>query len=380
MNSKQIKIIFTGIIILFLIFVFIYTKSFEEFFFNETENLIVDINRKNNILLLGDNVESADRGNYIKSSEDLVISNQTINKNFKFNGFIFKISDFSNFKIGFKNPLEEELDFCYEILDNQLLNILEKNEKINIDFCSIESIKKCNFKKTSYSYTKQDYLGILFTENNIVYFSIKKDNEKKFIGNIIHKSIEKPNFPLKLCIENKINDILIQELYWTNNKYSSEPKKWSLEIQKSTDDDKMPPQESLSSEVGEEIKKEKKIFKLDKDKPWLKKIFIIEEFLDRESNLLNLTCITNMSENELKYLLDIYINIIIKIDNKERMLIIPHNIYTLTNNSEYDNKLVFELDINKYVKYLNYDISCKVELVRSKTIQEKNIISNIVTL
>ena len=82
----------------------------------------------------------------------------------------------------------------------------------------------------------------------------------------------------------------------------------------------------------------------------------------------------------MKFLKDIYICLIIKIDNTDRTLIIPHNKYDLTSKGEYENNLVFKLDISKYSDYFNYDISCKVELVRSKTIQDKNTISNIVKL
>ena len=87
-----------------------------------------------------------------------------------------------------------------------------------------------------------------------------------------------------------------------------------------------------------------------------------------------------MSETEMKFLKDVYINIIIKIDGEERILNIPYNKYIITSDQEYESKLVFKLDISKYVNYFNYDLSCKVELVRSKTIQNKNIISNIVKL
>jgi len=379
MNSKQTKIIFTGIIILFLLFVFIYTKSFEEFFFNETENLIVEINRRNNILLINDSVEVIDRGNLLHASDELIISNQVINKNYKFNGFIFKLSNFSNLKIGFKSQDNKDIDYHFNILGNRMLSIIENNKQIDIDFCSIESIKKCNFKKNTYSYNSEDYLGILFMEDNIIYFSIKS-NEKSYSGNIIHKSLEIPKFPLKLCILNDKNDNLIQELYWVNNKYSSEPNKWSLEILQNTEDNEMPPQETLTSEEKDEGENIKKIFKFDKDKPWIKKIFIIDHILNRNNNILNLTCITNMSETEMKFLKDIYINIIIKIDGEERILNIPYNKYIITSDREYENKLVFKLDISKYVNYFNYDLSCKVELVRSKTIQDKNIISNIVKL
>ena len=203
---------------------------------------------------------------------------------------------------------------------------------------------------------------------------------KKYLGNIIHKSLEKPKFPLNFCILNQKNDNLIQELYWVNNKYTSEPNKWSLEILKDTESNVLPPQETLSSEEKEEEKEENKTFKLNKETPWIKQIFIIEQFLDRNTNILNLTCITNMNENEMKLLKDIYINLIIRIDNKDRILVIPYNQYTFTSNEEYDSKLVFELDISKYVNYFSYELSSKVELVRSKTIQNKNIISNIVKL
>lgn len=382
MNSKQTKIIFTGIIILFLIFIFIYTKSFEEFFFNEIENLTVEISRKNNILLLGDSVEVIDRGNLLHASKNLIVSNQFINKNYKFNGFIFKLSDFSNLKIGFKSQDNEDIDYHFNILGNKMFSIIENNKQIDIDFCSIESIEKCNFKKNTYSYNSEDYLGILFTEDNIIYFSIKsnENNNKSYLGNIIHKSLELPKFPLNLCILNDKNDNIIQELYWVNNKYSSKTNKWSLEILQNTEDNELPPQETLTSEEKDEEENVKKIFKFDKDKPWIKKIFITGQDLDMNTNILNLTCITNMSETEMKFLKDIYINIIIKIDGEERILNIPYNKYIITSDQEYESKLVFKLDISKYVNYFNYDLSCKVELVRSKTIQNKNIISNIVKL
>ena len=381
MNTKQIKIIFTGIIILFLLFIFVYTKSFEEFFFNKLDSLSVEINRRNNILLLGDSVEVIDRGNFLQKSDKLIFSNQVINKNFKFNGFVFKLSDLSNLKIGLKNKKSKEIDYYYNILDNKIFNIIEKDAKINIDFCSIESIKKCNFKKNIYSINSENYLGILLSEDNIIYFSIKKnDDNTKYIGNIIHKSLEKPLFPINLCILNNKNNNLIQELYWVNNKYSSEPNKWSLEILKNTEEELLPPQETLTFEKEKEDNSIPKMFKLDKDKPWLKKLYIIEQSLNRETNTLNLICITNMSQIEMEFIKNIYINLLIMIDNKERTLILPNNEYVFTSDSEYESKLVFKIDISKYKNYFNYDLSCNIELVRSKTIQNKNVISNTVKL
>ena len=381
MSKSQIKIMFTGIIILVLIFIFIYFKSIEEYFNYEDERIKIKVSRRNNILWLGDNVNVIDKGTLLYPSEDLIISNQNINKNFKFNGFIFKPSnDLRNIDIGFKNLSDNKLNFYFRIFDNKLLSIYEYDKKIDIDFCLIERIEKCNFKTKNYSFNNDDYLGISLFENKIIYFSIKQKDKETYLGNIIHKSFNYINYPLNACIKNNKNENLLIETFWVNNINLEEKNKWSLEVLKVIEDDELPPQESLTLLEEEKENIEEKIFKLDKDKPWIKKIYIIEQFLNRDSKILNLTCITNLNEIEIKFLKDIYINLIIKIDNNLRNLVIPHNKYIFTSKRDYESNLIFKLDISKYSKYLNYDVSCKVELVRSKTIQDKNTISNIVKL
>ena len=88
------------------------------------------------------------------------------------------------------------------------LNIKNTNNFIqciqNIDLCLSTKLKKCLNKKNVYTYRDNELLGIMIDNDKINYLSINKtldsDNNINYIGNIIHKSIHIPNYPLKVDI------------------------------------------------------------------------------------------------------------------------------------------------------------------------------------
>ena len=140
----------------------------------------------------------------------------------------------------------------------------------------------------------------------------------------------------------------------------------------------MSPKESLSEDTEdiEEEDEEEIEYSLEGLEPWDKKIFIIDSEFNSETNILKLTTKTNMTEENIKYLKNILVNIVLSIDGIERTLSIPYEYKIIPNLNN------MEIDISKYSKYLLNlkKFSTYLELVRSDTIQEKNVISNMVII
>jgi len=198
-----------------------------------------------------------------------------------------------------------------------------------------------------------------------------------YIGNIIHKSIHIPNYPLKVARYNTKNDNLIDEANWITNSYDTDfiSNKWSVEVIDQYDYNKevLSPKESLSEDIEEGNNLEEvKEYSLENLEPWDKKIFITSSEFNPETNILKLKTITNMTDDNIKYLKNILVNIVLNIDGIERILSIPYY--------EYQIKPILttmEIDISKYSNYLLNlgEFRSYLELVRSDT-QNKNIISN----
>lgn len=391
-QTNKLKIIFTFIIILVLIFLFMYDKSLKEFFYS-TNKLEININRKNNILFLTDDLEKItqiNKGTFLMKHNKIFKSNEDINRNFKYNGFVFKPNvNLKNIKIGLHNDNDkkEEMSFYFDIKENKTFNIKEldfdNNYSIqNIDLCLSTELKKCLRKKNVYTYHDNELLGIMIDNDKINYLSINKtldsDNNVEYIGNIIHKSIHIPSYPLKVAVYNTKNDNLIDEAYWITNSYTADfiPNKWSVEVIEPSNYNKeeLPPKESLSEDI-EEVNnlEEEKEYSLENLEPWDKKIFITGSEFNSETNILKLGTKTNMTEDNIKYLKNVLVNIVLNIDGIERTLSIPYYEYQIK-----PNLTTMEIDISKYSNYLLNlgEFKSYLELVRSDTIQDKNIISN----
>lgn len=371
--------IFTFIIVIVVLFLLIYNKTLREFFNekNTIDDIEINVSLKNNILWTTNNLEnitSINKGTFFIKSKDLILSNENITRNFKYNGLIFKPNkNLENIKVGLFN---NNMTHYYDITQNNTFSIKElKEEEIqNIDFCSSSILKKCMNKNNLYNYNQNDYLGIMIHNNIVHYLTITKNlnnNETNYSGNVIHKSIHKPTYPLKICIINEKNDNMIDESYWLTNKFIGKPNKWSVNIidMNQYDNEPLPPKESLTEIIENKknnVKEEE--YSLDGLAPWDKKIFIIDSKFDINTYDLEFKTITNMTENNIKYLKEILINIVF---NKEKILSIPYKT---------DNNLnEIKMNLTKYQKYLQNikDFDIYIELVRSKNNVDKNIISNI---
>jgi len=278
------------------------------------------------------------------------------------------------------------MSFYFDIKENKTFNIKEldfdNNYSIqNIDLCLSTELKKCLKKKNVYTYHDNELLGIMIDNDKINYISINKtmdsDNNINYIGNIIHKSIHIPNYPLKVAIYNTKNDNLIDAAYWITNSYAADfiPNKWSVEVIDSYDYNKeeLPPKESLSEDTEDTNNlEEEKEYSLENLEPWDKKIFITSSEFNPETNILKLGTKTNMTEDNIKYLKNVLVNIVLNIDGIERTLSIPYYEYQIK-----PNLTTMEIDISKYSNYLLNlgEFRSYLELVRSDT-QNKNIISN----
>ena len=293
-----------------------------------------------------------------------------------------------NIKIGLynDNDKKDEMSFYFDIKENKTFNIKEldfdnKYSIQNIDLCLSTEVKKCLKKKNVYTYHDNELLGIMIDNDKINYISINKtmdsDNNINYIGNIIHKSIHIPNYPLKVSIYNTKNDNLIDAAYWITNSYAADfiPNEWSVEVIDSYDYNKeeLPPKESLSEDIEDTNNlEEEKEYSLENLEPWDKKIFITGSEFNSETNILKLGTKTNMTEDNIKYLKNVLVNIVLNIDGIERTLSIPYYEYQIK-----PNLTTMEINISKYSNYLLNlgEFMSYLELVRSDT-QDKNIISN----
>ena len=379
MDKKTFLYVFLSLLIL-VFFLLSYDKCRKEFF--KSNEIQINLNFKNNILWLSDNLENInqlDKGTLFKKTNELIYSNEKLYRNFNYSGFIFKPDmNTNNIKIGLKNNDKKNISFCYHIKDNNIFEILELdvNNKIksqNIDFCSVVNIDKCLNKKNNYKYNTDDYLGIMIDNDIVKYILITKkyiNNNISYIGNIIHKSVNKPVFPFQISVENKKNENFINESYWINNNTITN-NLWSVNIL----DTSKPMDMHVKKEiVGAptfyyEEDEEEKVYTLDNIPPWDKRIFIVG--YNFTNNLLKLKNITNLNETDIKFLKKMNINLVFNLDNQERILKIPYQI-------ENNNLTDIEINILNYQDKLinNNEFYVYIDIIRSDTIDEKNIISN----
>lgn len=360
---KSVKSMFTFIIILVILFLFMYSKSLSEFFYSDYNNNIeINLNLKNNILWLSDNLEDVtqlNKGTFIYKTNKVVHSNENITPNFKYSGLIFKPeSNLKNIKIGLKNKDKEFMSYCFDIKDNKTLQIVEDNTIQNINFCSIIPFKKCFMKKDIYQYNTNDFLGIII-DNNVINYLIIKENEGEFTGSIIHKSINMPVYPLQSNIINDQNDNLIEKSYWINNKYTYDSNAWIVEDKTLFEIPKLSPQITPEKPIEEEynlaiIPENLKLSNKNR-------ILIIDYELNED--ILKLKTINNLTENNIKYLRKIIVNLAYN----DKILSIPINQDVIDD---------IELNLAKYKNYLNNIMEVNIELIRSNIETNNNFISN----
>ena len=379
MDKKTFLYVFLSLLIL-VFFLLSYDKCRKEFF--KSNEIQINLNFKNNILWLSDNLENInqlDKGTLFKKTNELIYSNEKLYRNFNYSGFIFKPDmNTKNIKIGLKNNDKKNMSFCYHIKDNNIFEILEldennKTKSQNIDFCSVVNIDKCLNKKNNYKYNTDDYLGIMIDNDIVKYILITKkyiNNNISYIGNIIHKSVNKPVFPFQISVENKKNENFINESYWINNNTITN-NLWSVNILDTSKPMDMPDKKEIvdAPTFYYEEEEEEKVYTLDNIPPWDKRIFIVG--YNFTNNLLKLKNITNLNETDIKFLKKMNINLVFNLDNQERILKIPYQI-------ENNNLTDLEINILNYQDKLinNNEFYVYIDIIRSDTIDEKNIISN----
>nr|QDY52224.1 hypothetical protein 5_21 [Mimiviridae sp. ChoanoV1] len=379
MDKKTFLYVFLSLLIL-VFFLLSYDKCRKEFF--KSNEIQINLNFKNNILWLSDNLENInqlDKGTLFKKTNELIYSNEKLYRNFNYSGFIFKPDmNTKNIKIGLKNNDKKNMSFCYHIKDNNIFEILEldeinKTKSQNIDFCSVVNIDKCLNKKNNYKYNTDDYLGIMIDNDIVKYILITKkyiNNNISYIGNIIHKSVNKPVFPFQISVENKKNENFINESYWINNNTITN-NLWSVNVLDTSKPMDMPDKKEIvdAPTFYYEEEEEEKVYTLDNIPPWDKKIFIVG--YNFTNNLLKLKNITNLNETDIKFLKKMNINLVFNLDNQERILKIPYQI-------ENNNLTDLEINILNYQDKLinNNEFYVYIDIIRSDTIDEKNIISN----
>ena len=379
MDKKTFLYVFLSLLIL-VFFLLSYDKCRKEFF--KSNEIQINLNFKNNILWLSDNLENInqlDKGTLFKKTNELIYSNEKLYRNFNYSGFIFKPDmNTKNIKIGLKNNDKKNMSFCYHIKDNNIFEILEldvnnKTKSQNIDFCSVVNIEKCLNKKNNYKYNTDDYLGIMIDNDIVKYILITKkyiNNNISYIGNIIHKSVNKPVFPFQISVENKKNENFINESYWINNNTITN-NLWSVNILDTSKQMDMPDKKEIvdAPTFYYEEEEEEKVYTLDNIPPWDKRIFIVG--YNFTNNLLKLKNITNLNETDIKFLKKMNINLVFNLDNQERILKIPYQI-------ENNNLTDLEINILNYQDKLinNNEFYVYIDIIRSDTIDEKNIISN----
>ena len=379
-STDHIIGIFTFSIIMIILFLFMYNKSFNEFFnIKPMTKMELNLDLKNNILWLTDNLDNVtqlSKGTFLNKSEDLINSNEKITRNFKYSGFIFRPDkNLKNIKVGLYNKDidKEGMSYHFDIKENNTFNIVELNNNNytlqDIHFCSVVKLNQCMEQKDIYKYNQGDFLGIIIDNGTINYLIITV-NEGTYTGNIIHKSLNQPFYPLQPTIFNTENDNLIEESYWITNKYVGENYKWSVEVinNDSYDNEPLPPKESLTEEEEEvEVEVGGEILKLDGNNR------IIITNINYDNNILTLNTKNNLTITNIKYLKNILINIVFN----DKILSIPYTDYVDTLNID-----IIKIDLSNYEKYFinNDNVTVVIELVRSLKKQENNFISNTVKL
>ena len=378
-STDHIIGIFTFSIIMIILFLFMYTKSFNEFFNTKpVTSLEINLDLKNNILWLTDNLDNVtqlSKGTFLNKTNDLINSNEKITRNFKYSGFIFKPDrNLKNIKVGLynkdtdKDTDKDNMSYHFDIKENNTFNIVELNNNNytlqDIHFCSVVKLNQCMEQKDIYEYNQGDFLGIII-DNGTINYLIITENEGTYTGNIIHKSLNQPFYPLQPTIFNTKNDNLIEESYWITNKVG-EKNNWSIEVvnNDSYDNEPLPPKESLTEkEEEEEVEVDGEILILDGDKR------IIITNINYDNKILTLNTKNNLTTNNIKYLK----NILINIDFNDKILSIPYSNYVTTLNID-----IIKIDLSNYENYFinNDNIKVSIELVRSLKKQENNFISN----
>lgn len=377
-SNDNIKFIFTFMIIVLVFFLFMYNKSFNEFFSNQQSNSIeINLNLQDNILWLNedlDDLTQMNKGTFIYKSNNLVHSNESITKNFKYTGYVFKPDvNVKNLKIGLRSSqdVENQMSYYFDIKENNMFSLVEldregKYSNQDINFCSIVKIEKCKDKKDIYTYNQGDMLGIVIDDNVVNYLVISKgqNDNNQLNGTIIHKSINSPVYPLNAALINNRNDNLLSESYWITSKTTGIVDKWSVEIlnDEEFNEQNLPPKESLSEEETE-FKVDNKVYELDGK---TRIIITNHELKDYE---LSLTTRNNLTLNNIKYLKNILINVIFN----DKILSIPYPDYK--NNPNINN---ITIDLSRYENYFvkNKDVKVNIKLVRSLEKEENNFVSN----
>ena len=304
------------------------------------------------------------------------------------NGFFLKPIQIKDMIIGFHHFEDKEIDnkkvlsnlnFSFKINDNNL-KIIENGIDEVLDFCSEANIRLCSSEKDFYL-KKDNYIGMVI-HNSYIHYVIINKNESNIKGMLIHRSKNPITYPINLCIINKKQDNILNDITWLSSDLKNITNMpWSLELEdkKTYDKRKIPKKEPLNRDYGNITEapvftERDPFFDLPK---WSKRIEIIEA--TRNNDIINLK-LKFHNINQL-YLNNMYL-IKVKVwnnDEDNNKLNIP-----LKNKLILENKIVnnVTVDISNYGNIF-YKNKIKVQVIGliSEFAQDKfNMNSNVVSL
>lgn len=383
---KNLVILFFTLIMFFYL---IYDKYKKEYFNTIQDNIKIKFNINDLILWNHNNfsnVEYKYENILFNKTNGVFYSNQRIFNEFsKFNGLIFKPKkNTKNLSIGFQNieinELEnkelDNLQFSIKLIGNNFLQIIENNEPVKIDYCSVN---ECNDK---YKYHDNDILGINIIDSKFNFFILKK-TELGYAGLRLHRSNNIVTYPIFACILNKINSNTLSNIIWTRSHIIQEPSPWYVEYISKLKYDKLslPPKISMDEEIIEApgpAVDETTGPATDESYSFERGIIIFEAKMYNNDYIIIKSKVHNITQEYLDEIFDISIKLTLKDDNTKSLFIpIKNDLFIFNENENRLNDITLNLDSNKNYFYRK-EITSQIILRRSKSLSEKfNIESNI---
>lgn len=419
MNNLIKLIVFFLVIIIYLYLV--YRKKYIDFFIapilDFKETLEFKIDDDDSLLWLNldlNNIRNMENfsGFEIKSSSYPYYTNKPIlNSSSYYKGIFIKMNPekpFNNIKIGlhntklsnFKETLDN-MDFCLQFNDNNLVQIKEANNPIlnlnvenkklnsiqNLDYCSSGIQKECVNSMENYKFSVDDNFGIIIF-NEIVHYLIitEKYNDEytqitEHKGLLIHKSKNLPIYPLYPCIISN-NDNEIADTKWLVSLTES-PSEYSIEYQNENQykevplPKKIPLYDLAPAPSIEQAPSFEDDFDYDNLPPWDRRVLILNGIV-RDNKILNLYVkVYNIDQQFLDRMFGV--TIILSNDVSERKLNIPYIPYIQQEKLVLgeDNDIIINLDISKSVNFFyKKNLTVQVLFRLGQFTTQGNILSN----
>lgn len=398
----MIKISYKFSLLIFLIIIIIITLCFckysDEYFLNQDNISLMpslQILNQDYILMLhknNNNIITKIYKEYVQSifkkSNNFYYSNIKIFSPTDLkNGFIFKPIRIKDLTIGFNNFEEKEIDnnkilsnlnFSYQINENNL-KIIEDGVEEVIDFCSDPNINLCSTDKDII--INNNHLGMVI-HNSFIHYVMVNRNKNNLNGILIHKSKKPIKYPINLCIINKNQDNIMNDILWLSSDISTPYNfPWSVEyVRQNIYDKKQLPKKKPLNRKGEEEVLAPPPTNEDQDPfyslpEWSKKIEILNASRQNDTITLKLK-FHNITQLYLNRMYQVKVNVW---SDKNNKLNIP-----LNNELKMSDKIIdnISIDLSNYGNiFYKKDIKIQVIGLISKFANDTfNMNSNVVSL